>query len=90
MSLLYKFISGSTIILIFSPNPNGTLDFIDYYVIVICTIWKLLVQYVKSEGDPGFELKMSQNLQPLLALLKNSPAISAFLSNEALAVDFCL
>ena len=41
-------------------------------------------------GDPGFELKMSQNLQPLLAPLKNSPAISAFLANEALAVDLCL
>ena len=40
-------------------------------------------------GHPGFELKMSQNLQPLLALLKNSPAISAFLANEALAAQ-CL
>ena len=37
-------------------------------------------------GHPGFELKMSQNLQPLLVLLKNSPAISAFLA----AVDLCL
>ena len=37
--------------------------------------------------NPGFELEMSHNLQPLLALLKNSPAISAFLANEALAVQ---
>ena len=40
--------------------------------------------------DPGSELQMPKNLQPLLALLKNSPVICAFLANEALAVDLCL
>ena len=32
---------------------------------------------------------MSQNLQPLLALLKNSPTLIEFLANEALAAQ-CL
>ena len=40
--------------------------------------------------NPGFELQMPQNLQPLLAFLNNSPVICAFLANEALAVDLCL
>ena len=45
---------------------------------------------VKSEQRSWVWIENAQNLQPLLALLKNSPMICAFLANQALAVDICL
>ena len=64
-------------------RPQTFQPLVNYICSTMLYMWNL-------REDPGFELQMPQNLQPLLALLKNSSVICAFLANEALAVDLCL